>query len=476
MKVLYAVSEAVPFCRTGGLGDIAGALPKALAAEEIKTAVIMPLYRSVWEKFSGELEFVVSDYTYLSWRRAYCGLFKMKKNGVLWYFIDNEQYFDRPELYGYADDGERFGFFSRAVAGMLAYLDFKPDVVHCNDWHTALIPVYLKLDSERDAWKRSIRTVLNIHNIDYQGIYGPDTLGDLFGLRRTSLDDGTMIMNGNVNLLKGGIVCADAVTADSETHAEELKHEYFAHGLESIMTRYAYKTSGVLNGLDTVRYDPDVDKLLYVNYNFNSVSKRAENKLRLQELMGLKRDKDIPLIGIISSFNTGKGFDLISDAFGDIMSLGVQIAVVGQGDKAYENFFAWAAEQYPGSVGYKHGTDDETAAAVYAGCDLFLMPSRSEPCGLNQMIAMRYGAVPVVRGVGGLKDSVQAYESLHNTGTGFVFNAYTSGDMFFVLHQAVDLYRGGREAFANMQKHCMQQDFSWKKSAKCYEEIYEALK
>lgn len=475
MKVLYAVSEAAPFCKTGGLGDIAGSLPQALSASGIETAVIMPLYQTVWERYSGELEFIVSDYTYLSWRRLYCGLFRLKKNGVTWYFIDNEQYFDRAELYGYEDDGERFGFFSRAVMSMLMYLDFKPDVIHCNDWHTALIPVYLKVESEKEPWLRSIRTVLSIHNIEYQGIYSPYTLGDLFGLYRTVVDDGTMLMDGNVNLLKGGIICADAVAADSPNHAHELEFAYFACGLESVISRYEFKLCGVLNGIDTKRYDPKTDKLLQANYSIDSIDKRSENKLKLQSVMGLKADPDIPVIGMVSKLVADKGLDLICEAFSDIMSLGVQIAVVGQGDTAYENFLSWAAEQYPGNVGYIHGASEEAAMAVYAGADLFLMPSRTEPCGLSQMIAMRYGAVPIVRGIGGLKDSVQPYEALRNSGTGFVFNAYTAGDMFFVISQAAELIRNNPEAFAALRKHCMEQDFSWKQSAGKYREMYESV-
>ena len=475
MKVLYAASEAAPFCKTGGLGDVAGSLPPALAAAGAETAVVLPLYQSIKSKYAGELEFVVSDYVNLSWRRAYCGLFKLVKHGVIWYFIDNEQYFDREELYDYMDDGERFGFFSHAVVSMLMYMDFKPDVIHCNDWQTALIPVYLRTDGEVEPWFRSIRTVLTIHNIEYQGRYGINTLGDLFGLFRTSVDDGTMIMHGDVNLLKGGIVCANAVTADSPTYAEEIGLEYFAHGLESVVNRNSFKLTGILNGLDTEFYDPETDKILTYNYSKDTIDKRAGNKKHLQALMGLSQNPDIPVIGIVSRLVGHKGFDLVCDAFQDIMNLGVQLAVIGQGETRYENFFSWAAQQYPGSVGYRHGYTEEAAHAVYGGSDLYLMPSRSETCGVSQMIAMRYGAVPIVRETGGLKDTVTAYEALRDIGTGFVFRAYAAGDMVFVIDQAVSLFKNNRAAFTRIQKRCMEQDFSWQASAQKYMDIYRSV-
>ena len=257
MNILYAASEAVPFCKTGGLADVAGSLPPALAEQGARTAVILPLYQRVKEQFGGQLTFRCFDYVDLAWRHAYCGLFSLEKDGVTWYFLDNEQYFGRPALYGYMDDGERFGFFSRAVVKMLDHLDFWPDVIHCNDWQTALIPIYLKDDGVREDRYRSIRTVLTIHNIEYQGRYGAECMGDLFGLDRGWADDGTLMMDGDVNLLKGAILCADAVNAVSPTYAQELKNPYFAHRMEGILTQCGYKLSGVLNGIDMKLYNPE---------------------------------------------------------------------------------------------------------------------------------------------------------------------------------------------------------------------------
>ncbi|MCI2057435.1 MAG: glycogen synthase GlgA [Oscillibacter sp.] len=475
MKILYATSEATPFCKTGGLADVAGSLPPALAAAGAETAVILPLYQKVKEKFGGEMEFVCFDYVDLAWRHAYCGLFRMERAGVTWYFLDNEQYFLRPDLYGYMDDGERFGFFSRAVVRMLPHLSFWPEVIHCNDWQTALIPIYLKDDGVRDDRYRRIRTVLSVHNIEYQGRYGLETLGDLFGLDHGWADDGTILMDGDVNLLKGAILCADAVNAVSPTYAEELKYAYYAHGMESIMRRCSYKLSGVLNGIDTVRYDPETDPLLVAHYHAGNVSNKAQNKAQLQKLLGLQEVPDVPIIGIVSRLVTHKGLDLICEVLHDMMELPVQVAVLGKGDYKYEEFFRWATRQYPGRLSARLDYSEELATMIYSGADLFLMPSRSEPCGLSQMIAMRYGTVPIVRETGGLKDTVHPYEAWRDSGNGFTFASYHSGDMLYVIRQAVSLYRDNPEAFRRLQERGMEADFSWNRSAKQYLAIYASI-
>ena len=286
MKILYAASEAVPFCKTGGLADVAGSLPAALAAQGAEVAVVLPLYQKVKEKFGDQLTFECYDYVDLAWRHSYCGLFSLERDGVTWYFLDNEQYFGRPDLYGYMDDGERFGFFSRAVVRMLPHLKFWPEVIHCNDWQTALVPIYLKDDGVREDRFRSIRTVLSIHNIEYQGRYGRETLGDLFGLDHGWADDGTILMDGDVNLLKGAILCADAVNAVSPTYANELKMPYFAHRLDGIMRRCGYKLSGVLNGIDVKRYDPATDPHIAVNYSAADMSGKQADKAELQKMPG----------------------------------------------------------------------------------------------------------------------------------------------------------------------------------------------
>lgn len=475
MKVLYAASEAVPFCKTGGLADVAGSLPPALAAQGVETAVILPLYRRVKERFADQLTFLCYDYVDLAWRHAYCGLFSLKKDGVTWYFLDNEQYFGRPELYGCADDGERFGFFSRAVVKMLDHLDFWPDVIHCNDWQTALIPIYLKDDGVREERYRSVRTVLTIHNIEYQGRYNPYCLGGLFGLDRGWVDDGTLLLDGDLNLLKGAILTADAVNAVSPTYAQELKNPYFAHRMEGILTQCGYKLSGVLNGIDMKLYDPAADPRIAANYTAENISGKAADKAELQKALGLRPEPETPIIAMVSRLVTHKGLDLIREVMGDIMELPVQFVLLGSGDAAYEDFFRHAAERWPERMAIRLGYDEALSMAIYAGADLFLMPSRSEPCGLSQMIAMRYGTVPIVRETGGLKDTVQPYEAWRDAGTGFTFANYSSADMLHVIREAVYLYKDYPDAFARLRRRAMERDFSWNRSAGDYLKIYAAV-
>ena len=473
VRVLYVTSEAAPFCKTGGLADVAGSLPPALAAEGEQVAVMLPLYQRVKEKFGEQMSFVKWTYVRLGWRSIYCGLFRMERDGVIWYFVDNEQYFRRPELYGYYDDGERFAFFSRCVVELLPSLDFWPEVVHCNDWQTALVPIYLKDDGVRDERLRSIRTVLTVHNIEYQGRYGKDTLGDLFGLDHGWWDDGTIAMDGDVNLLKGALLMADAVTAVSPTYAQELKYSYFAHGMESVMNACDHKLYGVLNGIDMKRYDPATDADLAANYSADDLAGKAVDKAELQRMLGLRQDPDVPIIGMVSRLVAHKGLDLVCEVLRDIMELPVQMVILGRGDHRYEEFFRWAQRQYEGRLVAYLAYDEAMATRVYAGSDLFLMPSKSEPCGLSQMIAMRYGSVPIVRETGGLKDTVQPYESWRDSGNGYTFADYNSGDMLYVIRAAAGLYRDYRDAYSRLQKRGMTQDFSWNRSACEYRRIYE---
>ena len=472
MKILYATSEAVPFCKTGGLADVAGSLPPSLAAEGAEVAVVLPLYQQVRERFGSQLEFLCYDYVDLAWRHLYCGLFSLEKDGVTWYFLDNEQYFNRPELYGYADDGERFAFFSRAVVRMLGHMKFWPDVLHCNDWQAALIPVYLKDDGVREDRFLSIRTVLSIHNIEYQGRYNPYILGELFGLDAGWVEDGTLLMDGDLNLLKGAILCADAVNAVSPTYANELKMPYFAHRLDGIIRQCEYKLYGVLNGIDMNLYNPAEDPRITTNYSLENLAGKDEDKAALQKMMGLRQEPYTPILAVVSRLVSHKGLDLICEVLHDIMALPVQLVILGKGDRKYEEFFHWAAQQYNGRMAVSLDYNEELSMSIYSGADLFLMPSKSEPCGLSQMIAMRYGTVPIVRETGGLKDTVQAYEAQWDSGNGFSFANYASGDMLYVIREAVYLYKDYPDVFSRLRKRAMDCDFSWARSAKEYLRIY----
>ena len=475
MKILFATSEAVPFCKTGGLADVAGSLPQALAAAGNDVQVILPLYQKVADNWKDQMSFVCNIEVPLGWRRVYCGLFRLDKDGVIWYFVDNEYYFKRDTLYGHYDDGERFGFFSRAIISLLPALEFMPEVIHCNDWQTALVPIYLKDECVRWEEIRGIKTVFTVHNIEYQGRYGKETLEDLFGLAPGWFADGTIAMDGDVNLLKGALMTTDAITAVSPTYAQELRHAFFAHGMESVMQMNAGKLHGVLNGIDMVRYDPNKDPDLANHYSASRMTGKAKCKEKLQKQMGLPTEANVPVIGIVSRLVSHKGLDLIRFVFDQIMELNCQFVILGSGDKEYENFFEEKRAQYPDRMAIFRGYNEPLAMQIYAGADLLLMPSKSEPCGLAQMIAMRYGTVPIVRETGGLKDTVHPYEAWCGAGNGFTFADYNAGDMLFVIRQAVDLYFNNPSAFKALRKAGMTEDFSWKRSAEAYNEIYRNI-
>ena len=475
MNILYVTSEAVPFCKTGGLADVAGSLPPSLAANGDRVSVILPLYETVKDKWGEKLHFERWTNVRLAWREVYCGLFSFEYEGVTWYFIDNESYFRRSELYGYYDDGERFAFFSRAVTELLPSLPEKPDVVHCNDWQSALVPVYIRDEAVRDDFYRSIRTVITVHNIEYQGRFGRETVEDLFGLDRGWFDGGTIEFGGDVNLLKGGIVTADAVTAVSPTYARELKCAYFAHGLENVMRMSEGKLHGVLNGIDMKRYDPAHDESLAAPYSADDLTGKRQDKAALQKLLGLKEAPGTPILAMVTRLVSHKGLDLVCETLDTIMEKDVQLVVLGKGEAKYETFFEYAKQRYGGRIAVHLGYSEQLAMQIYAGADLFLMPSKSEPCGLSQMIAMRYGTVPIVRETGGLKDTVRAYEAWNSAGNGFTFANYNAGDMCHVVCQAIDLYHNNRDVYALLQKRGMTADFSWKRSAQAYRDIYSSI-
>ena len=475
MNILYVTSEAVPFCKTGGLADVAGSLPQSLAANGDRVSVILPLYQSVADAWRDRLHFERYTYVRLAWRSLYCGLFSYERQGVTWYFVDNEQYFKRPELYGYYDDGERFAFFCRAVTELLPLLPEKPDVVHCNDWQTALVPIYIHDEAVREEFYKSVRTVITVHNIEYQGRYGRETVEDLFGLDAGWFTGGTLAFDGDVNLLKGAIVTADAVTAVSPTYAQELKYAYFAHGLESVMQMVEGKLHGVLNGIDMERYDPASDPNLTANYSLRHMAGKAKDKAALQRMMGLAERKDTPVVAMVSRLVSHKGLDLVCETLDYFMEKDMQLVVLGKGDGKYESFFSWAQAKYPGRVAVHLGYSESLAMQIYAGADLFLMPSKSEPCGLSQMIAMRYGAVPIVRSTGGLADTVKSCQVGQSDGTGYLFGDYDAGAMLSVIGQATGLYRGDRAGFDTVRQRGMTEDFSWTRSADSYRHIYENL-
>lgn len=473
MKVLYVASECAPFVKTGGLADVLGALPSAMAQKRVSARVIMPLYGGIGDEWRSGMKFLKYIYISLAWRNLYCGLFELKRDGVTYYFVDNEYYFKRNELYGHFDDGERFAFFSKAVVDALPELGWKPDIVQANDWQTALVPIYMRSLYADDPFYSDIRTVFTIHNIEYQGRYDRTLTGDIFGLP-AHLAGRELAFMGGISLLKGAIEYADAVTTVSPTYASELQYPFYAHGMEGVLSAHGGKLSGILNGIDTELYNPQTDPNLVRNYGPDTLADKVYNKLDLQNILGLNQDETIPVIAMVSRLVAHKGLDLVTTALEAIMDMPVQLVILGRGDWAYEQKFVTAQNNYSGRLSANIMVNFGLAMKVFAGSDIFLMPSQAEPCGLSQMMAMRYGAVPVARETGGLRDTVKPYAAETGEGNGFTFANYNAHDMLHVLGQAVETYRD-KAAWTVLQKRGMETDFSWKDSAARYLSLYRDL-
>ncbi len=472
MKVLFATSEASPFLKTGGLGDVLGALPKAVAEEGIDARVIMPLYSDIPHTLKSQMEFIDNFNVTISWRKTYCGVFRAKVGKVTYYFIDNEQYFSRSQIYGEYDDSERFAFFSKAVLDVLNLIDYFPDVIHVNDWQTALLPVYLEAFYRADLRYRNIKTVLSIHNIEFQGKYNPIILGSIFGL---DVNFRSLLMyDGNINLLKGAIESCDMVTTVSKTYAEEILSEAHSHGLHNILIPRRYKLRGVINGIDTEVFNPENDEAIYKKYSYDTIRFKSMNKKALQKEMGLEVNNDIPVIGMVTRLTDQKGLELICQVAHEIEQMNVQVIVLGTGHAHYENFFHdWENRCHDKIRGYI-GFSGAMAQKIYAGADMFLMPSKSEPCGLSQMIAMRYGTIPIVHTVGGLNDTVPPYNPQTKEGKGITFQSFNAYDMLDAIRRGVDLYHD-KTAWRTLRKNAMSGDYSWEKPAKEYIEIYKEI-
>ena len=471
MKVLYASSEALPFAASGGLADVAGSLPQALRRRKVACRVVMPLYGTISDEMRANMKFITSIMVPVSWRRQYCGIYEAKAGGVIYYLIDNEYYFKRNTFYGHYDDGERFAFFSRAVLEILPYIDFKPDIIHCNDWQTALVPVYYSTYFANREGYTGIKTVFTIHNIQYQGKYGREILGDVFGLgeEHASLLD----FGGCTNLMKGGIECANKVTTVSNTYAGEILDPWFSHGLDPILKERSEKLSGILNGIDVINYDPETDKDIFYNYSAADYSAKAKNKAALQELFGLPVNENTPIMGIVSRLVAHKGLDLVKRIMWELLeTTDLQLAVLGSGDWEYESFFKELAAAFPEKVGLRIGFIPDLARKIYAGCDLFLMPSKSEPCGLSQMVALRYGTVPIVRETGGLKDTIT--DSGDGKGNGFTFKSYDAYDMLDAIRRSLAAY-ADKESWNKLVQRALKCDNSWGRSAREYIKLYEEL-
>jgi len=471
MKILNAVSEVVPFLATGGMGQVAGALSSVLAETDksLDVRVVAPLYAKFRDKYEPQMKFLGATEIQLAWRVQYCGVFELKHEGVTYYFVDNRRYFDRANAYGYVDDGERFAFFCKAVFAVIEISKFVPDVIHAHDWQSALVPIYLKTHFA-DKFG-SIRTVFTIHNMEYQGQMPGYILYDVFEL--TAKDKDIVWYDNCINLMKGAIVCTDKLTTVSPSYAEEIKVNG-GYGLEPIIRENAYKLCGIINGIDTKAYDPETDPLLEKNtYTADNLKGKAANKKKLQALFNLPKTPRKMLICIVSRLVSHKGVDLVTYMLDDLLKLDVQFLLLGTGDHDYELFFEEKAFDHPDKVAVNIAFNPNIAGMIYAGADVLLMPSRSEPCGLAQMIACRYGTIPIIRKTGGLGDTI--HDCRLGDGNGFVFEDYTAKALLDTIEAALDLYTNRPDDWTNLMKAAMNADFSWNLSAKAYSNLYREL-
>ncbi|MFR5810962.1 MAG: glycogen synthase [Flavonifractor plautii] len=444
MIILFATSECAPFIKTGGLADVAGALPKALAGNGHDVRVILPLYEGIGEEWRSQMTYLQCFHITLAWRSPYCGIFELKRDGVTYWFVDNEYYFKRSNIYGHYDDGERFAYFSRAVVESMGWLNWHPDVLHCNDWQTALVPIYLLEERHRIPQLCDTKSVFTIHNIEYQGRYGSQTLKDVFGLNDGYFNEHMLAYHGDVNLMKGAIYAADYVTTVSPTYADELQYSFYAHGLEGVIADNRHKLRGILNGIDTEVYDPCRDKGLTKFFSARQMAGKKNCKAALQQMSGLRENPDAPIIACVSRLVRHKGFDLVTAAIHEIMGMDVQMIVLGTGDWNYEEAFRQAQNQYPGRFAAPEYS--ASLSAIYGGADIFLMPSVSEPCGLSQMIAMRFAGVFVVRDRRVWREDTVIPCGLRAP-PAFTFADINAHDMTWVLGEAVGLYHTDKKAW-----------------------------
>lgn len=477
-KILFVSSEAVPYIKTGGLADVVGSLPKYFDRNEYDVRVMLPKYACMDAAFLPNLRFVCHFYVNLNWRKQYVGILESEYRGIHYYFVDNEFYFAGSSPYNNIyEDVEKFAYFSKAVLASLPYIDYAPDVIHCHDWQTGLVPVYLHTAFGDDNFYAGIKTVFSIHNLKFQGRWRIREVIDITGLPEQIFNDKELESYGEANYLKGGVVYADAVTTASPSYANEITTQEGGEGLHGLMNARRNVLYGILNGIDYDEFNPQTDPYIESNFSSKSVlSGKKANKAALQKELGLSVRESAFVIGIVSRLTEQKGFDLVSYIMDDLVSqLDVQIVILGTGESKFENVFHHFHSQYPDKVSAYIGYSEEKAHKIYASADAFLMPSLFEPCGLSQMMSMRYGTIPIVRETGGLKDTVQAYNEYENTGTGFSFCNFNADDMKYVVEYAYHVFRDERKAWEDMMQRAMAQDFSWNKSAGEYEKLYDSL-
>ena len=478
MKVLFATSECAPFIKTGGLADVVGALPAELKRQGCEARVILPKYSAIAQRYKDEMHYISNIYIKMGWRSQYCGVFELKKDDVIYYFVDNEFYFDTEKIYGdISVDIEKFIFFDKAVLALLQVVGFWPDVIHCNDWQTGMIPVILRAHYSCDDRYNRIKTVMTIHNLKFQGIYDKKVVMDVCELDESYFTSDKLEFYGDANLLKGGLVYADHITTVSKTYSREIMSEYFGENLNGLLSAKADKVTGIINGIDYTDWNSLKDEFIVENYDArNFVSRKKANKLALQKEFGLEENPDKFLVGMVTRLTGQKGLDLIECVMDDIVRDGdIQLVILGTGEEGFENMLRHYEWKYKGTVASLIMFNNSVSHKIYASCDAFLMPSLFEPCGLSQMISMRYGTLPIVRETGGLRDSVVPYNEFENTGTGFSFTNYNAHEMLGIINYAKHTWYNNRKNWNAMVRRAMKTDFSWENSAKEYIDVYSKI-
>ncbi|RYM05415.1 glycogen synthase GlgA [Sporolactobacillus sp. THM7-7] len=472
MHVLFAASECAPFVKTGGLGDVIGALPKALLKKQIRVSVILPKYADIPDSYQRRMAHLTHFFVPVGWRNQYCGIEYLEEEGIRYYFLDNEYYFKRHGSYGYFDDGERFAYFSRAVLEALPRLTDRPDVIHCHDWQTGPICVLLRSHCAIHPFYQPIKTVFTIHNLQYQGVFPKSVLSDLLDLSDRYFQMNGLEFYGGVSYMKAGLAYADILTTVSQTYAQEIQMPYFGERMDGFLRRRSGSLSGIVNGIDRELYNPATDQQIYVP--FEEPDGKRKNKMGLQREMNLPADEHLPIVGMITRLTEQKGIDLVLHVFHELIRLPIQFVLLGTGEKRYESSLSKLARQYPDSVSVNLFFDERLARKIYAGSDLFLMPSKFEPCGIGQLLAMRYGSLPIVRETGGLKDTVMPYNEFSDEGYGFSFTNYNAHDLLYTVERALGFYRLP-DKWRDLVRRAMHRNFGWEQSAEAYKNLYASL-
>lgn len=473
MEVLFVASESAPFIKTGGLADVVGSLPSELRKLGVDARVVIPKYGDIPEVLREGMIFKKRITVSLGWRFQHCGIEQLEYKGITYYFLENEYYYNRSGIYGFDDDAERFAFFCRAVLEALPFLDFKPRIIHCHDWHTGLVSVFLKAHYGKEPFYQDMRTLFTIHNLHYQGNFPVGLLEELLDLGPEYFQMETLEFYGQGSYLKGGLVFSDLLNTVSKTYAEEIQTPYFGVKMDGLLRKRKDDLIGILNGIDYTRYDPMKDPDIFFPYR-SSLLKKQANKLKLQEALGLSRGEEIPMLAFVNRLVEQKGLDLIEHVLEEILDLGVQLVMLGTGEEKYERLFGEAASRCPERMAAVFKFDESLARQIYAASDMFLLPSRFEPCGTAQLIALRYGSIPIVRETGGLKDTIIPFDEGSKAGNGFCFSRYNAHDMLFIIKKALKLYKS-KMIWMNLVNNAVKSNFSWKNSAQEYCALYRRL-